>query len=368
MYIQEKQKGELMFSSSSIMADFPSSGHYLDVANGSTADGTNVWTTVWMGGAAAQKWRFEAAAIQQKLTPPTSNIPANSEVESGTKVSLSCGVEGASVFYTLDATAPTSQSTRYTVPIVVTENRTIRAIAVKEGYQDSDVAVFTYTVKQESTDNPEAPDLPGQPETPDLSGRGEVLKEDVPQGKVENIPHGLWMSEVAPQTYTGKAIKPEVRIYDYKTRLVEKRDYTISYKNNVKANVPSDKKPPTITLTGKGNYTGKETQTFTILPKQLTDDDITADSLTVSYTGRVQKPVPAVVWNGKRLERNRDYKVTYPHAKQPGVYTIMLQGVGNYGGERQVGLTVTQCIPVSKLRVDKIGNQVYTGSALTPAL
>lgn len=176
----------------------------------------------------------------------------------------------------------------------------------------------------------------------------------------------IWMSEIVPQTYTGKAVRPEVRVYDYKTLLVEKRDYTISYKNNVKANASDGRNLPTVTVTGRGNYTGKETQTFKILPKQLTDEDVTADSLTVSYTGRAQKPVPVVTWNGRRLVRNRDYKVTYPDARQAGDYTVLLEGLGNYGGKRQVGLTVTLSIPVSKLRVDKIADQTYTGSAVMP--
>lgn len=157
-----------------------------------------------------------------------------------------------------------------------------------------------------------------------------------------------------------------MRVYDYKTLLVEKRDYTISYKNNVKANASDGRNLPTVTVTGRGNYTGKETQTFEILPKQLTDEDVTADSLTVSYTGRAQKPVPVVTWNGRRLVRNRDYKVTYPDARQAGDYTVLLEGMGNYGGERQAGLTVTLSIPVSKLRVDKIADQTYTGSAVMP--
>lgn len=339
------------------------SGHYLDVANGSTADGTNVWTTVWMGGAAAQRWRFEPIAKPQKLDMPTANIPSGTEVEAGTAVSLSCGMNGAAVHYTLDGSNPTKASARYSAPIAIEKDITIKAMAVKEGFADSDTAVFTYTVKTAGT-----PEVPDDPETPDVPDRGEVLEEDVPQGRVENIPQGLWMSEIIPQTYTGKAIKPEVRVYDHKTRLVEKRDYTISYKNNVKANASSGKNLPTITVSGKGNYTGKETQTFDILPKQLADDDVTADSLTVSYTGKVQKPVPAVTWNGRKLTKNRDYKVIYPHAQQAGTYTIRLEGVGNYGGERPVTLTITQCRPVSVMKVDKVANQIYTGEEVRPAL
>lgn len=338
------------------------SGHYVDVANGSTADGTNVWTTVWMGGAAAQRWVF-VPVEKQSLAPPTSSVPSGSEVKSGTKVTLLVNESGAAVHYTLDGSNPTKASARYSAPIAIEKDITIKAMAVKEGFADSDTAVFTYTVKTAGT-----PEVPDDPETPNVSDRGEVLEEDVPQGRVENIPQGLWMSEIIPQTYTGKAIKPEVRVYDYKTRLVEKRDYTISYKNNVKANAPSGKNLPTITVSGKGNYTGKETQAFDILPKQLVDDDVTADSLTVSYTGKVQKPVPTVTWNGKKLTKNRDYKVVYPHAQQAGTYTIRLEGVGNYGGERPVTLTITQCRPVSVMKVDKVANQIYTGEEVRPAL
>lgn len=227
------------------------SGHYLDVANGNTADATNVWTTVWMGGSAAQRWSLEPVVKPQpqKLVLPTADIPTGTEVATGTKVSLSCSVSGAAIYYTLDGTAPGETSSCYTAPIVIEKDTTVKAVAVKSGYQNSDTAVFTYTVKKGET--PEKPDVPENPDIPETSDRGEVLEEDVPQGKVENIPQGLWMSEVASQTYTGKEIRPEVRVYDYKTRLEQKRDYTISYKNNVKANAPSGKNPPTITVAGR---------------------------------------------------------------------------------------------------------------------
>lgn len=45
----------------------------------------------------------------------------------------------------------------------------------------------------------------------------------------------LWITEIAPQTYTGKAIKPEIKVYEGLKLLQEKVDYTLSYKNNTKA-------------------------------------------------------------------------------------------------------------------------------------
>lgn len=182
-----------------------------------------------MGGAAAQRWVF-VPVEKQRLAPPTSSVPSGSEVKSGTKVILLVNESGAAVHYTLDGSNPTKASARYSAPIAIEKDITIKAMAVKEGFADSDTAVFTYTVKTAGT-----PEVPDEPETPDVPDRGEVLEEDVPQGKVENIPQGLWMSEIAPQTYTGKAIKPEVRptlrVKDGRNVLTEGVDYEVSYQN-----------------------------------------------------------------------------------------------------------------------------------------
>lgn len=79
-------------------------------------------------------------------------------VESGTytenqKVALASSTEGATIYYTTDGAEPGRTSgTRYTGPITVpgTEGQsittTLKAIAVKDGMQDSEVKTFTYTI------------------------------------------------------------------------------------------------------------------------------------------------------------------------------------------------------------------------------
>ncbi|MDE6397174.1 MAG: chitobiase/beta-hexosaminidase C-terminal domain-containing protein, partial [Muribaculaceae bacterium] len=67
-------------------------------------------------------------------------------VTAGTAVTITTATEGATIYYTLDGTAPTSASTKYTEPIVVNKAVTIKAIAAKEGMFDSEVASVTYTV------------------------------------------------------------------------------------------------------------------------------------------------------------------------------------------------------------------------------
>ena len=60
------------------------------------------------------------------------------------ELSLSCSTEGASIYYTLDGTAPTSASTAYTSAITISETTTIKAVAVS-GEKTSEIASATYT-------------------------------------------------------------------------------------------------------------------------------------------------------------------------------------------------------------------------------
>ncbi len=64
---------------------------------------------------------------------------------------------------------------------------------------------------------------------------------------------------ITDQTYTGKAItpKPVVKLADG-TTLKEGTDYTVEYKNNINAGTA------TVTITGKGKYTGTVEKTFRI--------------------------------------------------------------------------------------------------------
>ena len=51
------------------------------------------------------------------------------------------------IYYTTDGSEPTASSTEYTAAISVTEAVTLKAIAVKDGMNDSAVASVSYTIK-----------------------------------------------------------------------------------------------------------------------------------------------------------------------------------------------------------------------------
>ena len=81
--------------------------------------------------------------------------------------------------------------------------------------------------------------------------------------------------------YTGKNIRPEPTVICSGKRLTKGTDYTVSYYNNINAGTA------TITITGKGNYTGRKAKTFEIVKssnKTQTPTTSTTPSTTTTYT------------------------------------------------------------------------------------
>lgn len=312
--------------------------------------------------AAIEVFVREEITSREQVKNPTASIPTGTAVRRGTKVTLSCETEGAEIYYTLDDKNPPTKEMglRYTYPIEVSKYTVIWACAYKDGCQESEIVKFSYYINS-SLVGPGEDDDPDEPEVPE---------EDIPSDG--RIPSGMWVTEnaVADYAYTGKAIRPVVRVYDHKTLLVEKKDYTISYKNNVNAADKGDPlKPPTITITGKGNYTGKLIRKFTIKPKNIGDSDVSVDDIALAYNAKkpkAQKPSPTVMWNGKKLTNKKDYTVPDVSYTDVGTRTITVTGRGNYTGEKTFDFTITDGIPVSELTVSKIPNQVYTGKAIEP--
>jgi len=81
-----------------------------------------------------------------KLAAPTFN-PVAGTYYSAKDVAISAA-DGATIYYTTDGTEPTTGSTEYNGSIAVSTTTTIKAIAVKEGCLDSEVASATYTIEQ----------------------------------------------------------------------------------------------------------------------------------------------------------------------------------------------------------------------------
>lgn len=65
---------------------------------------------------------------------------------------LTTATAGASIHYTLDGTVPTAASELYSGVIYVGKSKTIKAIAVKEGWKPSDISSFEYIVSADKPD------------------------------------------------------------------------------------------------------------------------------------------------------------------------------------------------------------------------
>lgn len=88
-----------------------------------------------------------SASGKEVVAAPTFSVSAG-EVAEGTEVAIECATEGATIYYTLDGTNPTAASTVYSTPVVINEALTIKAIAVKDGMDDSAIASAAYTIKE----------------------------------------------------------------------------------------------------------------------------------------------------------------------------------------------------------------------------
>ncbi|MBP5450395.1 MAG: chitobiase/beta-hexosaminidase C-terminal domain-containing protein, partial [Spirochaetales bacterium] len=81
-------------------------------------------------------------------------IGGTTPFDSSTSVSISCSTTGASIYYTIDGSTPTTSSTSYSSPISINKTTTVKAIAVKSGYNNSTVASKTFTKNQPTCATP----------------------------------------------------------------------------------------------------------------------------------------------------------------------------------------------------------------------
>ncbi len=98
---------------------------------------------------------YEDQPAQEKVASPVFDPAAGSYNEAQT-VTISCSTQDAKIYYTLDGTTPSSSAgSLYSGAIRVDETITIKAVAVKENMEDSEVVTAAYTI---TLDNPPEPD------------------------------------------------------------------------------------------------------------------------------------------------------------------------------------------------------------------
>ena len=94
-----------------------------------------------------------------------------------------------------------------------------------------------------------------------VTGKGNYAGTATKKFTIAQRPVSAATVTVAAQTYTGKALTPKPTVKVGSTTLREGTDYTLSYGGNVNVGTGS------VTVVGKGNYTGSRKATFRIEPK-----------------------------------------------------------------------------------------------------
>ena len=124
--------------------------------------------------------------------------------------------------------------------------------------------------------------------------------------------------------YDGKAKTPSVNVKVNGKTLKKDTDYTVSYSNNTKVGTAK------VTITGKGNYTGSVSKTYSIKNnfKKATVSGIS----TKAFTGKNITHSITVKYNGKTLKNGTDYTVSYSNNKSIGTATVKIAGKGSYTG------------------------------------
>lgn len=68
----------------------------------------------------------------------------------GVKVTMATTTAGAVIYYTTDGTLPTKESTKYSKAVEFTKDVTVKAIAIKEGIENSPVSVASVSIKEKT--------------------------------------------------------------------------------------------------------------------------------------------------------------------------------------------------------------------------
>ena len=135
--------------------------------------------------------------------------------------------------------------------------------------------------------------------------------------------------------YDGAEKKPEVTVKSDNAQLTAATDFTVSYSSNINAGTA------TVTITGKGNYSGSIRKQFTITPADFSGFSAELSADTVTYTGSAQKPGATVKSGDKVLVSGTDFTVSYSNNTNTGTAKATIKGKGNYSGTITKEFTIT---------------------------
>ncbi len=173
-----------------------------------------------------------------------------------------------------------------------------------------------------------------------------------------------------PLTYSGAEQTPEVTFNG--TTLKKDKDYSaqITSADGSGTSAGTNAGTVTITLNGKGNYSGTTTTNYTI--GKVSMSNVTISDTPLTYSGAEQ--TPEVTFNGTTLKKDKDYSIEITSTDDSGdgtsagtnagTVSITLTGKGNYSGTTTANYTIGK-VPMNNVTISDTP-LTYSGAEQTP--
>ncbi len=163
--------------------------------------------------------------------------------------------------------------------------------------------------------------------------------------------------------YTGNSFVQSPVLTIGEKALTAGTDYTISDSDR------TDVGTATLTIYGKGNYSGVIKVDFEITPVPLEDVSLGYTATEYDGTEKTQDEVlvtAIVAGEQKALTADRDYSIAYENNINIGTASVIVTGSGNYTGSitKTFEIVPAPDIPVTKIKLNKHNAELATGATL----
>lgn len=91
-------------------------------------------------------YKISIPPVSTPTASVSSGLSNGQYIQAGSKVTLSSSTSGAVLYYTTDGSTPTTSSTKYTGPITINSDTTIKVLGQAPGCTNSEIAVISYKI------------------------------------------------------------------------------------------------------------------------------------------------------------------------------------------------------------------------------
>lgn len=160
--------------------------------------------------------------------------------------------------------------------------------------------------------------------------------------------------------YTGKEIEPSIIVSIGEMALVQNKDYTLSFEDNVKVG------GATVIVHFIGDFEGLPDayRGFSIVRRNMSSANIEYVKDNV-YDGEDIRPAVVISLDGKTLTEGTDYVIEYKNGSDIGTMLFTVKGIGNYTGTVDCYYNIVRR-DIAEASVEKLPDCIYTGDEICP--